>query len=46
MLRERGEALAGVDRELAVLLGEFLIHDGLRTDEDRPHAVRDHHADD
>jgi hypothetical protein len=46
MLRERGEALAGVDREFAVLFGELLIHDGLGAAQDRPNPIRDHKADD
>jgi hypothetical protein len=46
MLRKRGKALAGVDCELAVLLGELLFHDGLGAAQDRPHSVRDHDADD
>jgi hypothetical protein len=31
MLRQRGQALAGIDCELAVLLGELLVHDGQST---------------
>jgi hypothetical protein len=47
---QRGEALAGVDCELAVLRGELLVHDGqsakLGSPEDHPDAVCDHQADD
>jgi hypothetical protein len=46
MLRKRAQALASVDCELAVLLGELLIHNGLGSAEDRPDAVRDYQADD